>query len=239
MYTKIFAPRSDRAWKPLSRDEERALIRRWKRDPGDREVAEKLIEAYRRQICRAAQYFHQGYGCRHLLVEDLESVGLIVLFHTALPQFSLEEGTRFTTYFNPKLIQAMKVEISRHERTIRVPRDSGHTPPEVYSLDVPVEGTEDFLYGHLIPDPSEGPEILAMEQILKDKVRQLLAPLKPRDRWVVIERYGLNGGGERTYRSLGNELKLSAPGTRNIVDRARAQIRRSVPPELVEDFFSR
>lgn len=74
------------------------------------------------------------------------------------------------------------------------------------------------------PTPSAALEAKSMAGLLHDA----LECLKPRERWVLEQRFDLKGHGSRTLAELGRELGLTREGARVIENRALKKLRRHV-----------
>jgi len=97
------------------------------------------------------------------------------------------------------------------------------------SLDAPHLAYEDMTLGDLVEDPNaEDPMARAEHGSLRDLVDRALDTLTPREKAVLVRRFGLNGGDrEWTLADIGRDLGLSRERVRQITDEALAKLRTS------------
>lgn len=75
---------------------------------------------------------------------------------------------------------------------------------------------------------AENPEQSVLVGLYQKELLSLVALLRPRERCVVEERYGLGGGSPRTLDELSRHLQLSREGIRQIEARAIRKLRRAL-----------
>lgn len=104
----------------------------------------------------------------------------------------------------------------------------------VVSYDVPVGSDEDGSLSDLLADETEaGAEDLLMEDALKDSVRNLLATLPERERYVVERRYGLDGEGCASLAEIGMSMGITRERVRQVQSSALRRLRsRALKAEL-------
>ncbi len=185
----------------LTKEEELALIQRFQdgSEKESKEAASIIVEQYRYFVVGIANTFK----CRYPTLDDRIQVGLMGLLK-ALRKFDLNKGCRLTTYSKWWIERDILREIANHGSLIRVPvfQHGNRDLDEIrntYSLDVPV--TTDF------QDSMTFADVLVSEQplftdCLDDSVQveiieKYLERLKPKERRVIRERYGLNQSRER------------------------------------------
>ncbi len=100
------------------------------------------------------------------------------------------------------------------------------------SLDVPVGEDEDVYLGDFIENTDgPSPELLAEDNDFAEKMREamIVAKLTPREREVIIARYGLDGGGSRTLNEIGaqSEPPVTRERIRQIDTKARRKMQKS------------
>lgn len=180
--------------KPLSAEEERAALLALSR--GDEQARTLLIEHNLRLVAHIVRKFDStGFD-----KEDLISIGTIGLIK-AINTFNPEKNIRLTTY-SARCIENEVLMFLRATKNSRT---------EV-SLNDPVgtdkEGNQITLLETLGTD---GGEILDEVESRDDGrlLRLSLTDLSPKERYIVIKRYGLDGGDERTQREIAKELGIS------------------------------
>jgi RNA polymerase primary sigma factor len=95
------------------------------------------------------------------------------------------------------------------------------------SLDAPAAGGggEEGALGETLADAGAALPDVVGRRIARDQVDRLLRALPPRERAVLVLRYGLDGGAPRTLKQVGAAIGLSGEGTRRLEARALKQLR--------------
>ena len=89
------------------------------------------------------------------------------------------------------------------------------------SLDRPVGESEDSYFGDFIEDNSaESPVSAATQEMLKDKIEQVLKTLTYREREIIKLRYGLGDGYSYTLEEVGHIFKVTRERIRQIEAKA-------------------
>lgn len=168
--------------KPLSAGEERQCLER--AAEGDKEAREKLVEHNLRLVAHIAKKYNQVAGCDE---DDLVSIGTIGLMK-AVYTFDYKKQARLATYaarcieneilMTVRAGKKLKQEVSLNECL-------GHDTDgnEVTFMDILASGDEDIA------------ERVGIDADIV-KMQEFLERLEPREREIVIKRYGL---GERLY----------------------------------------
>jgi RNA polymerase primary sigma factor len=100
---------------------------------------------------------------------------------------------------------------------------------EPLSLETPV-GDGDSLYGDLIEDThSELPDDTAALHLRREELRAALARLKPRMRYVLTLRFGLDGEKPKTLEEVGDALGITRERVRQLETRALRELRQFAP----------
>ena len=108
----------------------------------------------------------------------------------------------------------------------------------VVSYDVPVGSDEDGSLSDLLADETEaGAEDLLMQDALKDSVRDLLAALPERERYVVERRYGLDGEGCASLAEIGMSIGITRERVRQIQSSALRRLRSRALASELESFL--
>jgi RNA polymerase primary sigma factor len=117
--------------------------------------------------------------------------------------------------------------------------ETGFTPARVQellelvhdpiSLETPI-GDGDSMVADLIPDPlAQEPEHEAAMQARSFELNEALAKLAPRQRRVLVERFGLDGVKPRTLEEVGTNLGITRERVRQLEARALRELRAVAP----------
>jgi RNA polymerase primary sigma factor len=122
---------------PLSVEEERKLVRRFRR--GDKEARRRLIEANLRFVVKTAvQYKGQGMSIQDLIQEG--NLGLI----EALEKFDPRRGCRLITYASWWIRLFIQRAIEQRSRTVHLPINKLDTLRKIRAF----EGSFELQHGH-------------------------------------------------------------------------------------------
>jgi RNA polymerase primary sigma factor len=100
---------------------------------------------------------------------------------------------------------------------------------EPVSLDVLLGEAEDYTLGDLQLDAdAQDPEESALQSADRENLARILGVLKPKERVVIENRYGLRDGRVRSLKELAKELNMSREGIRHIETRALRKLRHAV-----------
>lgn len=100
---------------------------------------------------------------------------------------------------------------------------------EPVSLDVLLGEAEDYTLGDLQLDAdAQDPEDYALQTADRENLTRILGVLKPKERVVIENRYGLRDGRVRSLKELAKELNMSREGIRHIETRALRKLRHAV-----------
>ncbi len=128
---------------------------------------------------------------------------------------------------------AEKMEIS-----VRMVREIESNSVSLISLDTPVGDEEDTSIGDFVPDKeSLMPEELANARMLAEALNEALDSLTPREREVLILRYGLADGKSRTLEEVGKMMKVTRERIRQIETKALRKLRTPVRGRKLKDFI--
>ncbi len=94
------------------------------------------------------------------------------------------------------------------------------------SLDLRIGDNQDTELAELLEDEGTSPEEFAVNESLRDSIRELLSELTPRQRQVMIMRYGLEDGQEMSLASISKQLDLSREQVRQIERQAMDSLRK-------------
>ncbi len=120
------------------------------------------------------------------------------------------------------------------EETRRVLKISKHP----ISLDRPVGESEDSYFGDFIEDEgAESPVNAATQEMLKDKIEQVLKTLTYREREIIKLRYGLGDGYTYTLEEVGRIFKVTRERVRQIEAKAVRKLQHPVRSRKLEGFL--
>lgn len=210
---RIFPP-------PLTKDEESELFEKMKE--GDRRARDKIIEHNLRLVSHIIRKYYASYE----YPDELLSIGSLGLIK-AVDSFKSDYGTRFATYgarcvqneilmfFRSRKKMANEVSIND---TIDVDKDGNPlTYLDIISVEESIEAELDL-------------------KIHIEKIRELVDKvLSPREKEIVILRYGLKGYQPRTQREVAKHLGISRSYVSRIEKRALEKMKDSfggVRPEF-------
>ena len=178
---------------PLTREEESEVISRL---PYDEEARQILIERNLRLVVYIAKRF-ENTGIN---IEDLISIGTIGLIK-AVNTFCAEKNIKLATYAS----RCIENEILMYIR-----KNSGRFGD--ISIDEPLNSDQD---GNelLLSDILSSDEDSAVDEIMKKEevaiIHKAVNSLDPRDRQIIILRYGLDGYDEMTQKEVADRLGIS------------------------------
>ena len=131
-------------------------------------------------------------------------------------------------------------EISRQAdmtmaETRRVMKISRHP----VSLDRPVGETEDSNFGDFLEDEkAESPVNSAAQEMLKDKIEQVLKTLTYREREIIKLRYGIGDGYTYTLEEVGRIFKVTRERVRQVEAKAIRKLQHPVRARKLEGFMA-
>lgn len=178
---------------PLTREEENEVIARL---PYDEDARQILIERNLRLVVYIAKRF-ENTGIN---IEDLISIGTIGLIK-AVNTFCADKNIKLATYAS----RCIENEILMYIR-----KNSGRFGD--ISIDEPLNADQD---GNelLLSDILSSDEDSAVDEIMKKEeiaiIHRAVNALDPRDRQIIILRYGLDGYEEMTQKEVADRLGIS------------------------------
>ena len=199
--------------KPLSREEEEECLARI--EQGDVEAKNKLIEHNLRLVAHIIKKYYASYRDQ----EDLISIGTIGLIKAA-SSFNSGKGTKFATYAsrcieNEILMHLRKSSQLRHEVSIDDP------------LNVDWDGNELLLSDLLGSEPDTVNQDIEREA---ERVMLLRAVerLAPREKKIMVLRFGLGSGREHTQKEVADCLGISQSYISRLEKRIIHRLRRDL-----------
>ncbi len=181
--------------KPLSAKEEMQLIEKFKK--GDEQAKCKLIEHNLRLVAHIAK----KYTASGKETDDLISIGTIGLIK-GINSFKIEKGAKLSTYIS----RCIENEI------LMCIRSSKKLQNEV-SLDEPIgtdsEGNQITFNSILSNSDDEVFDSIDSKIMINKLYKSIEAVLSPREKEVIVLRYGLSGEKELTQKEVAKKLKIS------------------------------
>lgn len=195
---------------PLSKSEEAELFERKKK--GDKKARDKLIEHNLRLVSHIIRKYYSSFENTDELL-SIGSVGLI----KAVDSFKADYGTRFATY-GAKCVQN---EILMYFRSLK--KNIGEVSIND-TIDIDKDGNP-LTYLDIISVEESLEEKLDL-QVHIERVRELVdRVLLPRERDIIVLRYGLKGYAPKTQREVAKHLKISRSYVSRIEKRALEKLK--------------
>ena len=207
--------------KPLSDAEEQLYLR--KMAEGDQAARDKLIEHNLRLVAHIVKKFEStGIGR-----EDLISLGTIGLIK-AINTFDTEKKIRVATY----AARCIENEILMYIRSIKNSKNDCYLSDPIGQ---DKEGNEMTLNETLGSDPDE---IFQQVELEDDKrmLNESLQVLTPKERYVIVCRYGLGQREARTQREIAKDLGISRSYISRIEKKAIAKLQVAMNKQGLEQF---
>ncbi|MBO5375390.1 MAG: RNA polymerase sporulation sigma factor SigK [Bacilli bacterium] len=196
---------------PLTNEEEEECIK--KANMGDKLARNKLIEHNLRLVAHIVKKFDY----KNVDQDDLISIGTIGLIK-GVDSFSKSHGTKITTY----CARCIENEILMYFRS------NNKTNKNISineSIGYDKEGNEITILDILkIPSPDFVEEINEKDNV--KLLKEYIKILTPREKNILIKRYGLNNTNEMTQKEIAHELKISRSYVSRIEKRALMKILR-------------
>ncbi|MBO8172975.1 MAG: RNA polymerase sporulation sigma factor SigK [Bacillaceae bacterium] len=190
---------------PLSEEDEEKYLRLM--EQGDVEARNMLIEHNLRLVAHIVKKFENTGEDS----EDLISIGTIGLIK-AIESYKVNKGTKLATY----AARCIENEILMHLRSLKKTRKdvSLHDP-----IGTDKEGNEISLMDILGTDANEVIDKVEFK-IERSKIYKNIHVLDKREKEVIIGRFGLESGEEKTQREIARELGISRSYVSRIEKRA-------------------
>ena len=215
--------------KVLSVKEEKYLFENF--NPENRK---KIIESnLKLVVALSREYYNIPFeSLTYMDIIEAGNIGLI----KAVERFDYKKGYKFSTFASYYIKSQIIKEIYKNNRIIRRPFNQERliskklkTIQTVLSLDDSfpnsIDGTEPLLY--FIEDEENNiyDEINQIE--IKEIIKDILNTLTPRQKEVLLLRFGFDDGNYKTLRKVGSILKISDEGVRKIEQKAFTKIRKN------------
>ena len=106
------------------------------------------------------------------------------------------------------------------------------------SLDRPIGESEDSYFGDFIEDETaENPVIAATQEMLKEKIHQVLDTLTYREREIIKLRYGIGDGYTYTLEEVGRRFRVTRERVRQIEAKAIRKLQHPIRSRKLEGFM--
>jgi RNA polymerase primary sigma factor len=130
-----------------------------------------------------------------------------------------------------EIARKAKMTVSETRRVLKISRHP-------ISLDRPVGESEDSYFGDFIEDEkAENPVESATQEMLKDKIEQVLKTLTYREREIIKLRYGIGDGYTYTLEEVGRIFKVTRERVRQVEAKAIRKLQHPVRARKLEGFL--
>ncbi|HEX8322906.1 MAG TPA: RNA polymerase sigma factor RpoD [Tepidisphaeraceae bacterium] len=130
-----------------------------------------------------------------------------------------------------EIAKKAKMTVSETRRVLKISRHP-------ISLDRPVGESEDSYFGDFIEDEkAENPVDSATQEMLKDKIEQVLKTLTYREREIIKLRYGIGDGYTYTLEEVGRIFKVTRERVRQVEAKAIRKLQHPVRARKLEGFL--
>lgn len=201
---------------PLSKEEEEMYVK--KAQMGDKEARNQLIE----HNLRLVAHIVKKYDHRKEDIDDLISIGTIGLIK-GVDSYSYKKGTRITTY----CARCIENEILMYFRSDKK-NSKNVSINEGIGFDK--DGNE-ITFLDILKTPKPDFALDLYKQTNMKLLKKYFDVLTPREREIVIKRYGLNDQKETTQKEIAKELGISRSYVSRIEKRALTKLLREFMKE--------
>lgn len=223
-----------------------------KAQQGDQDAVSKLLEIHY-NLCW--HWAHKMYisEIKIIDIEDLANEAVFGLI-SAIHKFDKTRDISFSTYATPWICQRISRYYANNATCIRLPvhvreklyainqklNNGEDLTPEEYKIklrEVPVvsineevrtdEGDELLLENSISDDEAEG----FVEEVAQDDAKTILLreldKLNPREKYVIVTRYGLDGEGNKTLEEVGQTIGITRERVRQIEKHAIMKLKKN------------
>ncbi|MEZ6230906.1 MAG: RNA polymerase sigma factor RpoD [Candidatus Brocadiaceae bacterium] len=130
-----------------------------------------------------------------------------------------------------EIAREVKISVGEARRVLKISRHQ-------ISLDRPVGESEDSSFGDFIEDEkAESPVAAATQEMLKDKIENVLESLTYREREIIKLRYGIGDGYTYTLEEVGKIFKVTRERVRQIEAKAVRKLQHPIRSRKLEGFL--
>ena len=130
-----------------------------------------------------------------------------------------------------EIAEVAKMSVSETRRVLKI---SKHP----FSLDRPIGESEDSYFGDFIEDDTaESPVQSATQEMLKDRIEEVLTTLTYREREIIKLRYGIGDGYTYTLEEVGRIFKVTRERVRQVEAKAIRKLQHPVRARKLEGFM--
>lgn len=130
-----------------------------------------------------------------------------------------------------EIAQELGLDVEKVEHIIKISQ-------ETVSLEAPVGEEEDSKLGDFIEDDKNiSPEESTSQQLLKDKIKEFLNELSPREQKILKMRFGLEDGRTHTLEEVGQEFGVTRERIRQIEAKALAKLKKGEKARDLEEYL--
>ncbi len=130
-----------------------------------------------------------------------------------------------------EIAREVKITVGEARRVLKISRHQ-------ISLDRPVGESEDSSFGDFIEDEkAESPVSAATQEMLKDKIENVLETLTYREREIIKLRYGIGDGYTYTLEEVGKIFKVTRERVRQIEAKAVRKLQHPIRSRKLEGFL--
>ena len=195
---------------PLSKSEEDYLLK--KMFDGDKDAKNKLIEHNLRLVAHIVKKYTNN---NNDMTDDLISIGTIGLIK-GIDTYKNNKKTKITTY----AARCIQNEILMHFRANKKSNNDVYLED---SIGYDKEGNDVNLIDVLIQKDLDLIDYLTKKDNINE-LKKYLQMLTPREKEIIVKRYGLNNQKEMTQKGIAKELKISRSYVSRIEKRALTKI---------------
>jgi RNA polymerase primary sigma factor len=130
-----------------------------------------------------------------------------------------------------EIAQELGLDVEKVEHIIKISQ-------ETVSLEAPVGEEEDSKLGDFIEDTKHiSPEESTAQQLLRDKIKEFLGDLAPREQKILKMRFGLEDGRTHTLEEVGQEFGVTRERIRQIEAKALSKLKKGERSKDLEEYL--
>src|SRR6266513_2971995 len=206
----------------LTPDQEIDLAAKIKK--GDREARALMIRSNLRLVVKIAH----DYANLGLPLLDLISEGNIGLMK-AVERFDPAKGGKLSTYAAWWIKQSIKRALANQSKTIRLPVHLVDKISKMRRVSLQMSDDDSTEFGEIVGDEeAQTPFELLRDKNLRNEVGGLLDVLDDREKKIIFQRFGLDGGKPKTLEEVGKKFGVTRERIRQLQNIALSKLRRAL-----------